>query len=63
MNQVIEKWNKPLRKVAHVREYFILTILIIFALKKSGINGKKYLYFQYLFVSFMLVQMNIIKLL
>lgn len=29
MNQVIEKLNYPLRKVAHASEYFIFTILIL----------------------------------
>lgn len=41
MDQIIEKLNPPLRKVAHASEYFILTILILIALKNSGIVGKK----------------------
>lgn len=41
MKQVIEKLNKPLRKVAHASEYLILTILLIVALTNSGIKGKK----------------------
>lgn len=41
MKQVIDKLNKPLRKVAHASEYLILTILLIVALTNSGINGKK----------------------
>lgn len=41
MNQVIEKLNYPLRKVAHASEYFIFTIFILIALKNSGVNGTK----------------------
>lgn len=41
MNQVIEKLNYPLRKVAHASEYFIFTILILIALKNSGVKGNK----------------------
>lgn len=40
MKQVIDKLNKPLRKVAHASEYLIFTILIIIALKYSGVNIK-----------------------
>ncbi len=40
MKQVIEKLNKPLRKVAHASEYLILTILLIVALTNSGVKGK-----------------------
>ena len=41
MKIVINKLNKPLRKVAHASEYLILTILLIIALSNSGIKGKK----------------------
>lgn len=44
MEQVIEKLNYPLRKVAHASEYFIFTILILIALKNSGVKGKKVYY-------------------
>ena len=39
MEQVIEKLNYPLRKVAHASEYFIFTILILVALENSGVKG------------------------
>ena len=39
--KVIDKLNQPLRKVAHASEYFIFTILIIIALKNSGLNGTR----------------------
>ena len=39
--QVINLLNKPLRKVAHATEYFILVILIIMTLKSMGIDSKK----------------------
>ncbi len=41
MNLVINKLNKPLRKLAHASEYLILTILLIIALINSKIKGKK----------------------
>lgn len=41
MEQVIEKLNYPLRKVAHASEYFIFTILILIALKNSGVKKNK----------------------
>lgn len=41
MQQVINKLNQPLRKVAHASEYFVFTILILMALKNSGVKGKK----------------------
>lgn len=41
MQQVIEKWNYPLRKVAHASEYFVFTVLILVALKNSGGSGVK----------------------
>lgn len=41
MDQVIEKLNYPLRKAAHASEYFIFTILILIALKNSGVKGNK----------------------
>lgn len=40
-NQFMEKLNYPVRKMAHMTEYFILTSLIIFALKRTGLKGKK----------------------
>lgn len=39
--KVIDKLNQPLRKVAHASEYFIFTILILIALKNSGVKGNK----------------------
>lgn len=39
--KVIDKLNQPLRKVAHASEYFIFTILILIALKNSGVKGYK----------------------
>lgn len=41
IQQVIEKWNYPLRKVAHASEYFIFTFLILLALKSSKVSGIK----------------------
>lgn len=41
MQQVIEKWNYPLRKVAYASEYFVFTVLILVALKNSGGSGVK----------------------
>ena len=41
MQRVIEKWNYPLRKVAHASEYFVFTVLILVALKNSGGSGVK----------------------
>ena len=41
MDQVIEKLNYPLRKAAHASEYFIFTILILIALKNSGVKGNE----------------------
>lgn len=41
MTQVIEKLNYPFRKVAHASEYFILVLLILIALKNSGVKGRK----------------------
>lgn len=42
MEQVIEKLNYPLRKVAHASEYFIFTILILIALKIVMLKEKFY---------------------
>ena len=39
--KVIDELNYPLRKVAHASEYFIFTIIILIALKNSGIKGKR----------------------
>lgn len=41
MEQIVDKLNHPLRKVAHASEYFIFTTLILIALKNSGVNGIK----------------------
>lgn len=41
IEQVTEKLNLPLRKVAHASEYFIFTFFILIALKKSGLKGTK----------------------
>lgn len=40
-HQIIEKLNPYVRKIAHMTEYFILTLLTIFALKGTGVTGKK----------------------
>lgn len=39
--QIVNKLNQPLRKVAHASEYFVFILLIIISLKNSGIGGKK----------------------
>lgn len=39
--QVIDLLNKPLRKVAHATEYFVLIILILMTLKSIGIDNRK----------------------
>lgn len=39
--KVINELNHPLRKVAHATEYLILTILLIHAITRSGISGKR----------------------
>ena len=36
--KVIDELNYPLRKVVHASEYFIFTILILIALKNSGVQ-------------------------
>lgn len=41
MKDFIEKYNYLFRKFAHASEYFILTILLLIALKNSGVVGKK----------------------
>ena len=41
MKEFIDKYNYLFRKFAHASEYFILTILLLVALKNSGIVGKK----------------------
>lgn len=41
MNKIIKKLNKPVRKLAHAIEYLLLTILLIFIFKNSGVVGKK----------------------
>ena len=40
-NQIVNKLNLPFRKIAHASEFCIFTILMINALKKSRITGKK----------------------
>lgn len=45
INLVTEKLNYPLRKIAHASEYFILTFLLIIALKNSRIDGLKIIVF------------------
>lgn len=41
MEQVINRLNKPLRKVAHASEYFLLTMFILVVLRNCGVNGSK----------------------
>lgn len=41
MKEFIDKYNYLFRKIAHASEYFILTVLLIIALRSSGLNGKK----------------------
>lgn len=41
MKDFIEKYNYLFRKFAHASEYFILTILLLIALKNSGVVDKK----------------------
>lgn len=41
LNDVINKLNHPFRKVAHASEYLIFSILLLIALKNSGVNGIK----------------------
>lgn len=40
-HQIIEKLNPYVRKIAHMTEYFILTLLTILALRVTGVTGKK----------------------
>ena len=40
-NYPLKKLNYPLRKAAHASEYFVFTILILIALKNSGVKGNK----------------------
>lgn len=39
----ISKFNHPVRKMAHLTEYLILSLLVINALTKSGLKGYKML--------------------
>ena len=39
--QVIDLLNKPLRKVAHATEYFVLIILLLITLKSTGMDNRK----------------------
>ena len=41
MKEFIDKYNYLFRKIAHASEYFILTVLLIIALRSSNLNGKK----------------------
>lgn len=41
MKEFIDKYNYLFRKFAHASEYFVLTLLLIFALKNSGVVGNK----------------------
>ena len=41
LKNFIDKYNHLFRKIAHASEYFILTILLLIALKNSGVIGKK----------------------
>lgn len=41
IKEFINKYNHLFRKFAHASEYFILTILLLIALKNSGVDGKK----------------------
>lgn len=52
INNIIEKLNQPLRKVAHASEFMVLTILIIFLLTSCGVKGKK-VYFISLLICFL----------
>ena len=52
VRKITEYLNVPLRKVAHATEYLIFTILLIIALKSSGLKGKK-VYFIALLICFL----------
>ncbi len=39
VDQIVEKYDMPVRKVAHFTEYFILGILVCFTLKSYGIKN------------------------
>ena len=41
MQDFINKYNYLFRKIAHVTEYFVFSILLLIALKNSGVVGKK----------------------
>ena len=41
VKEVAKEINYPFRKVLHVSEYFILTLLLINAFYQSGLRGKK----------------------
>lgn len=41
INVIAQQLNAPLRKVMHVTEYFILSLLLINALKRSNVDIKK----------------------
>lgn len=48
MKQFIDKYNYLFRKFAHASEYFVLTLLLIFALKNSNVKGIKIFLFSIL---------------
>ncbi len=39
VDQIVEKYDMPVRKVAHFTEYFILGILVCFTLKSYGVKN------------------------
>lgn len=39
IDKVIDRWENPVRKLAHFTEYFILGILMFFTLKEFGIKN------------------------
>ena len=41
LNALINKLNYPIRKLAHITEYFILTVLLLLTFNGFGIRGNK----------------------
>ena len=39
VDQIVEKYDVPVRKIAHFTEYFILGILVCFTLKSYGVKN------------------------
>lgn len=39
VDQIVEKYDMPVRKIAHFTEYFILGILVCFTLKSYGVKN------------------------